>query len=128
MKHRGLMLLAAAALVAGVSGLIVHTQATPAPRPPKIDKTVVFRRVKDIHSTDWAYYVRITGQYFNRKSKVEINGEQRGQVRYVMASRDVMALIVELGSWSRVYQTPRKYGVNVVNPDGGRSNVVEVSW
>lgn len=129
MKRRVTIVALSALLVAGITGLVLtSTIAAPPPRPPKIVKTMVFRKIKDIHSMNWTYYVRITGDYFHNKSKVEIDGENFPRIKYVRASRDVIALVVELGTWSRVYRKPKKYSITVTNPDGGRSNTAEDFW
>ncbi len=95
---------------------------------PKIVKATLVRQVDNIHSTYWTYTLLLTGHNFTRGCKVEVDGEVRGKVHYVMASRDVMALRCVLGSWSRVFQKRKKYKVNVVNENGERSPVVEVGF
>ena len=130
MKRRVTIVALSALLVAGIAGLVLNStsRAAPPPRPPKIVKTMVFRTLKNTHSTNWTYYVRVTGEHFHNKSKVEIDGENFPRIQYVRASRDVIALVVELGTWSRVYRKPKKYRIAVTNPDGGRSNTAEDSW
>lgn len=128
MKRHLLKVAAAVCTVAALSGLVILAQNLPERFWPKIEKAYVTRRVDNMHGTYWTYTLRLTGHNFTTKSKVEIDGQVEGRHLYDMAGRDVMSIRVILGSWSRVYKKPKKYKVNVLNPGGYRSKVVEVTW
>lgn len=117
-----------AALAVALVPATVNHGAIPEQFHPKIVKTSVTRSLGDLYTTEWTYVLRLDGTGFTRKSKIEVDGEKlTGKYEYVMSNRDVQAIRVVLGTWSRVYQKPKAHQVNVVD-DENRSEAVEVTW
>ena len=136
MKRTFASLSFAVAASAVLGAVLFSAHALPEKFAPKIKKFEVTRKVDNSHSTYWTYTLRVSGDNFNGKCKLDIDGTLfTGRYVHEYASRHVYAVRVNLGSWSRIYLKPKAHQVTVIAPvqtrDGleeMRSNTVEIVW